>query len=88
MLGKSKIITGRLDENVRIKVESEESFSSVRCSVLMLHIFENEHSHKYVDLNMEENSEREIPKFGVCRFFQCFEEFGSFFSLVFKEMSC
>ena len=51
--GQIKILTGRLDDDVRIKVESEESFSPVRCSVLMLRIFENEHSHKYVDPNME-----------------------------------
>ena len=53
MLGISKISTGRLVDVVRIKVESEESLSRVRCSVLMARIFENEHSHKYVDPNME-----------------------------------
>ena len=88
VLGKSKISTGWLDDAVRIKDESEESFSCVRCSVLMLRIFENEHSHKYVDPNIEKIRSAKFLSLGYVDSSSVLKNSAPFPSLVFKEMSC
>ena len=69
VLGKSEILTERLDDAVRIKDESEESFSRVRCSVLMLRIFENEIFFFYIK---NSGAHSFVTQWDARSFFKCY----------------